>query len=409
LDTQTGNVNKLRNSAFYLRSRPDKVGDAWDHTGTVTVDSVALFGATSPSLRPAALATASIAQTINTDPWAGESSRTFSAWYRIESWAGGTVPSSSHGLLVTVTYADATTQTFRTALDSDTDDEWKRVVLTVTPTQPVAEYTVSIATVRSAAFDITVPVRIDGFMAHSGEAARAWQPQIFDRPNWFTTSLAPTFQLDASYPVFITTTLADFYQHAVPTRSELYKIDQSVNEANRGGGIGTTTDFFKVRYSYTWDVDTTNNKIRKIGVDPQDIYALFDLGFFTQNDDGNVFETEVAGLTYRCVTLFGRWLWVVHDMVDLEGNTVTALSICDAQVPYPSPSYLESVYTMTLPVTAGLDYHKLEIRYEDPQHLYLSTPTDEFVVRLKYDYGMVDPNTYEVFLRESYDSLALTE
>ncbi len=407
LSVPTENLNKLRNSGFFLRSRPDKVGDAWEHSGTVTVDSVALFGATSPALRPVSLGSAAVVQTVNTDAWPASSSRTISAWYRIESWAGGSVPSDSHGLMLDVTYADGTTQTFRSALDVHTSDQWKRVSLTVTPTKAVAEYDVRVATARSAAFDIDVPVRIDAFQVEIGGTAKSWQPSIFDRPNWFSTPLPPLFQLDADYPVFLTTTMADFYQHAVPTRAELYRIDQRTNEASRGGGIGRSTDFFKVRWSYTWDVDTTNNKVRKIGVNPQDIYALFDLAFFTQNDDGNVFETGVSGLTYRCVTLFGRWLWVVHDMVDLEGNTVTALSLCDPQVPYPSPTYLESKYTLTLPVTPGLDYHKLEVRFEDPQHLYLSTPTHEFVVRLQYDYGIADPDTFEVFLRESYDSIAL--
>jgi hypothetical protein len=409
LSTPTKNANKLRNSAFFLRARPDKVGDAWESTGTVTVDAVALFGATSPALRPAVSTSASVVQTVNTDLWPANSSRTISAWYRIESWAGGTVPSSSHGILVSVTYADGTTQVFRTALSSDTDDQWKRVTLTVTPAKAVAEYDVAIETTRSAGFDIDVPVRVDGFQVEIGGTAQAWRPSIFDKPNWFTTPLVPTFQLDADYPVFTTTNMGDFYQHGIPTRAELYKIDSIVSEANRGGGVRTTTDFFKSKWSYTWDIDTTNNKVRKIGIEPQDIYALFDLGFFTQGDDGNVYESGLSGLTYRCATLFGRWLWVVHDMVDIEGNTVTALSLCDPDVPSPSPTYLESRYTLTLPVTPGLDYHKLEIRFEDPQHLYLSTPTAEFVLRLKYDYGMVDPNTYEVFLRESYDFLALLE
>ncbi len=107
------------------------------------------------------------------------------------------------------------------------------------------------------------------------------------------------------------------------------------------------------------------------------------------------------------MTQFQRWLWVVHTMPDLNGGTILALSLAEYRTPYPSPTHLESKYTLQLPLDETLDYHRVTIQFEDPQHIYISTGDTEFALRLFYDYAMLEPRTLRAFMREKYTSLAL--
>ena len=401
------NTNILRNSAFFHRARPDKVADFWSHTGVVTVGSPALAGATSVALEPTTGTTSRVSQEVKRDPWTKDQSRSFSAWYRIPTWAGGTVPPSSHGLIVFVTYVDATTATFRAAFAQDTSDKWRRVTLVVTPTKDVAKYEVRLQTTRSASFDINVPIRLDTVQVQQGTITTTWEPSFFDRPNWFFSEFRSPLEFDAETPVFVTDSLRDFDLDAVPTRVELLRSTNVTTTPIRQGGVGVSTDFFKQEWLFTWEIDTTTGKIRKVGVNPKDIFASFDISFFTGTSDGPKFEEDLAGLTYRSVAAFGRWIFVVHEMTGLDGNPQVVLSILDPLVNYPSPDHLESKLTIPLPLTAGVDYHIAEFRHEDPQHLYINSSTTEFVLRLKYDYAMLDTENLQAFFRERYNSLAL--
>lgn len=400
------NVNLLRNGSFELRSRPDRVADFWSHVGTVEVQSVALFGARSPVLIPVLDETARISQTIKRDAWNVGESRTFSAWYRIATWAGGTVPSSSHGLLIEVTYGDGSTQTFRTAFETHTSDQWRRITLVVTPTRTVAFYIVKLETVRSLGFNIGVPVRLDAVQAENGTTATVWQPNLFDSPNWFFQRVLAPVHFDGPVPIFLTDALRDFYYEAVPTRTEIFEVRHVLSDADRRGGFGEALDFHRMRWPTTWDVDPVTNKIRRVGLDPQDIYASYDLSLFTGTEDGERFDESVAGLTYRSVTGFQRWLWIIHEMLDLNGNTIMALSVAEPRTPFPFPTHLEAKYTLPLPLDPG-DYHRVEFQFEDPQFLYLSSPTKEYVLRLFADYAIINPRTFQAFFREQYGSLAL--
>jgi hypothetical protein len=401
------NFNILRNSSFELRSRPDKVADWWEHTGTVAVSSPALFGGVTPSLTPAASETASIQQEVKTDPWNIGESRTFSAWYRIASWAGGTLHAARHGLIVTVTYGDGSTQDFRTAFASDTNDEWRRLTLTVTPTKAVAFFTLKFETIRSGIFNIDVPIYIDAVQAEEGTTATVWRPNLFDGPHWFASTFFTPVNFDGPTPIFVTDSLRDFFYEAVPLRAELFDIRTLTSAADRRGGFGEAVDFHKLRWPYTWDVDTTNNKVRRIGLEPLDIYGLFDLSFFTGTSDGAKFEEDVSDLTYRCVAGFQRWIWVIHEMLDLNGVNRVMLSVVDPRVPFPAPDHYEAKYTLQLPLPVDLDYHSAQFRFEDPQHLYVATSSHEYVLRLFYDYAIIDELAFRVLFREKYDSLAL--
>lgn len=401
------NVNLLRNGSFELRSRPDRVGDFWTHTGTVAVSSPALFGGSTPALTPATAETSRIAQTVTQDPWNVGESRSFSTWYRIASWAGGVIPSASHGLLVEVTYGDGTTETFRAPFAADTADAWQWLTLTVTPTKPVFAYTVVLETARSALFDISVPVHVDAVQAEGGATATVWQPNIFDAPHWFTGRVLSPVNFDGPVPIFVTEDRRDFFYHAVPTRVDLFTTRAVTSTADRRGGFGEAIDFYKQRWAYTWDVDPSSNKIRRIGLDPADLYGEFDVSFFTGTSAGDRYEEDVSGLTYRCVAGFQRWLWIIHEMPGLNGDTEVALSVVDGRLPFPAPDHYESKYTLTLPLPTGVDYHQAAFRFEDPQHLYVSTATTEYVLRLYYDYAIIDQTARRALFRESYDSLAL--
>lgn len=408
MEPPANNINALRNGSFEARSRIDKVGDYWDHVGTVGVEATALFGATAPTLSPIASETARITQTITTDPWGTGDSRSFSAWYRIATWAGGTIPSASHGLIVSVTFSDSTTTTFRAPFAQDTGDKWRRVTLTVTPTKTVDSYIVQLETARSAGFDIDVPIRIDAVQAQQGSVATSWKSNLNDRPNWFDDDYFTPINFDAPVPVFITNDLREFYHEAVPTRINRLTNRNVATSSNRGGGVGTATDFHRRDWVFQWDIDTALNKIRKIGVDPLDVYASFDISLFTGTASGPQFEEGVSGLTYRCVAQFARWLYVVHEIPDLNGSTVMALSVVDPRVPYPSPSYYEAKMTIELPIPVQ-DYHACFFRVEDPQHIYIQTPDTEYTIRLFHDYAMLDPNRLQALFREKYSSLALTD
>jgi len=404
------NINILRNGSFETRARPDRVADYWSHTGTVVVESPALFGAQSVALSPPTTdtnVTARITQTISSDSWNSGASRVFSVWYRIKAWAGGTIPSTSHGLIVVVTYGNNTTETFRTAFASDTNDQWRRATLSITPTASVAKYEIRLETNRSASFDIDTPVRLDAVQAEVGATATSWQAHLFDQPNWFQFRARLPLEFDGPVPIFNTPLLREFYYEAVPTRATIDGVSSITSSADRRGGFGEAVDFHKQRWAYLWDVDTTNNQVRKIGLDPADIYDLMDLSFFTGTDTGPKFEEDVAGLTYRSVAGLQRWLWVVHEMTGLDGTTIVALSVVDPLVPYPSPTHYESKQTLILPVPAGIDYHRIEFRMEDPQYLYLLAADREYRLRLHYDYVMVDENRLQAHFRESYTSLAI--
>lgn len=402
------NINLLRNSSFELRSRPDKVADYWSHTGTVKVEAPSFFGETSVVLEPGPVSTASITQTISNDVWQGNTSRVFSAWYRIASWSGGVLPTNSHGIVVNVTYTDGTTNTFSQAFDTHTNDEWRRVQLTVTPSKAVATYDVVLETVRSALWNIDVPIRLDAVQVELNTSASTWRPHLSDRPHWFVSDAVAPVHFDAAAPIFVTDELRDFYYHAIPTRASFKRVRAFSVPTNRGGGIGESVDFFGDRWAFRWDIDTTNNKIRKIGINPQDIYASYDLSFFTGTDTGEKYEEDLGGVTFRCVTQFQRWLWVIHEMTGLDGNPTLCLSLADPLTPYPSPDHLESKYTLELPgLPEGIDYTRVSIQLQDPQHLYVSDGTNEYALRLYYDYAMLEPRTLRAFMREKYSPLAL--
>ena len=48
-----------------------------------------------------------------------------------------------------------------------------------------------------------------------------------------------------------------------------------------------------------------------------------------------------------------------------------------------------------------------QFRFEDPQHLYVSTGSHEYVLRLFYDYAIIDQLALKVLFREKYNTLAL--
>ena len=104
---------------------------------------------------------------------------------------------------------------------------------------------------------------------------------------------------------------------------------------------------------------------------------------------------------------FQRWLWVIHEMLDLNGVNRVMLSVVDPRVPFPAPDHYESKYTLQLPLPVGLDYHNVQFRFEDPQHLYVATASHEYVLRLFYDYAIIDELNLRAIFREKYDSLAL--
>jgi hypothetical protein len=309
--------------------------------------------------------------------------------------------------LVVTTYADGTTETFRAPFAQDTSDQWRRVTLTVTATKTIDSYDVRLETIRSASFDIDVPIRIDAVQAQQGTVATSWKPNLNDRPNWFGIDYFTPINFDAPVPVFITNDIREFYHESVPTRVSLFNVRSRAASSNRAGGVGSTADFFRREWIFRWDIDTTANKIRKVGVDPLDVYALFDASLFTGTSDGDKFEEGVSGFTYRCVAQFGRWLYVVHEALDLNGSAIMALSVLDARVPYPSPAYYESKTTIELPIPVQ-DYQSAVFKLEDPQYIYVSSSTEEFFLRLSYDYAMLDEDRLQVLFREKYASLALT-
>lgn len=408
LTPKENNVNLLRNGSFESRARIDRVGDYWEHSGTVAVLGGALFGGRTPALTPTASETVRISQTVRRDPWNSGESRSFSAWYRIPTWVGGTIPSTSHGLLVIVTYGDGSTQTFRAAFAVHTSDAWRRIMLTVTPTRPVVEYTVRFETIRSAIFNISVPIRLDAVQAQRGSEVTTYEDNLNDQPNWFRPRLRSPIGFDTTVPVFVTPAMREFYYEAVPTRVQLFRQLARASSADRRGGVGQAVDFYRQRWAFTWTVNTVTNKIQRIGLNPQDDYGSFDLAFFTGTSTGPKFEDAVSGVTFRSLAGFQRWLWVIHQAPDLNGNIVMALSIVDPRVPFPAPAYYEAVQTLQLPLPTGLDYLHTEFRFEDPQHLYVQTSTQEYVLRLFYDYAIIDAESLRVFFRERYDSIALT-
>lgn len=406
LNPKLTNVNILRNGSFVLRSRLDKIGDYWADSGVVNSGS-GLFGTRAPELVPASGASASVTQTISDeDSWGVGVKRTFSCWYKIIEWAGGTVP-SDHGLVVVVTYHDNTTETFTTNFAAHTDNRWAKATLTITASKTIASYTISGQTSRSASFNITSPVSVDAFQAQAGEDATPWEPNIDDKPNWFPDQTEVSVQIETDQDVIIAEELREFHYEAIPTRATLRESRAIALPANRGGGLVELIDSHNVRWAATWTANRTTNKIRLEGLDPADNYAEADLSFFTGTGTGPKFEEDVSNLTYRCAALFGRWLYVVHEMRDLNGTTVVVLSVCEPRTAYPVSDHLEVKYSISLPLDAGIDYHSLEFRLEDPQHIYVNSPTTEYVIRLYYDYAIIDAQLLRMFLREDYSDVAV--
>jgi hypothetical protein len=230
-------------------------------------------------------------------------------------------------------------------------------------------------------------------------------PRSWYRLRWACTGIG----FDGPVPIFITNSAREFSQEAVPTRVELASTSDVPSTADRRGGFAEATDFYGDSWFYTWTVDTNANKIQRIGLSPADLFEAVDISFFTGRAVGRRFEEDVASLTYRTVAGTSRWLFVIHEMLGLNGETIVALSIVDPRIPFPAPDHYESKHTIQLPLDVGLDYHRAEFRFEDPQHLYVSTSAQEYVLRLFYDYAIVEPLSLRVFFRELYTGLALTK
>lgn len=393
--------NMLLNGAFKLRNNPYMIADWWNHSGTVDF-AQGLVNNNSVSMDPTAGAVY-----VEQNQYLNFPTGTHlcgSCFYRILPWAysGGDIP-SEHAIILTIQYKDGTTSTARQKLSAHTYGQWERAYASITPTKHVDKVTFRVQSQQATGFTITQNVQVDGCMLELSTRPSQWEPHRNDSPQYVNTETPPPIDFEAEYPLHYVDTLNDFWFNAVPTRTGVTDIRANTITQNNDVGYVRLVDYFDAN----WDAefDFSSNSIRKIGITcPGEVYGTYDLAFFNYR---GFYDTNVRYTIVALAWLQDR-LWVVANAVGLpDGVTKPILCVVDPNVPSPEPDYLEVMGAVELPgIPSTID--RAEFRYDDQQHIYLGNSTNEYRVRLYYDYFMFDTESYWAYFREQYDQLVLT-
>lgn len=413
--------NRLLNSSFEIWPNQSTLPQYWRSTGTgsVAVNSSGFIGTRALTLSADLGESITVYQDVEQNIPANQS-WSFSAWYAITSALGLTAPGTGFGLEAVGYCNDGTTQTLRVAFATNTNGKPAYVSVSGSYTKAVFKVRVQVLCTHTAPFPFTDSVIVDLIQAEIGATPTPWRPNPFDY--WphvsINYSLAPIL-IESGNRAQYTETMGDFWLNTLPTRL-LPKVGftetGTADSAPTPDGSGITTygsagRWIEVdQYGDEWPYEAvayssgSTHKIKFVGTIAADIFGNFSLAFRNYR---NYFEIDTA-ITLEAITEFNGWLWVILKKADYSGTIKRYLAIVDPKTPWPRPAYLEVFALLEIPEPSlATLITRVEIRYEDQQHLYIGDGHLTFTYRLYYDYFTI--NGHKIYLREYPNSIAIVE
>lgn len=417
--------NLLINPTFSLQhqifSNPDgwalSSTDEWHYDETQT-----LFGRKSLRTAPGVGESSALVQEIDIELGVGET-LTGSAYYRTTNSPVPTaVPASvDFALQVIALYEDGTSARASVTLDPETDSGWYDATVTLTATANVVKawLVVNVDHITAlGAFDIW----FSGAQLERGNKATPLHlgPSY---PHWMVHGA--DVNLEPSSDLWLTTSRAEFYEEAIPTRVG----DASAPDAGVFVADSTATRAYTIEDALKQSFDlgylATAGQIGLYETLSQSLINTYNVAFYVAGAGGFV---EVEDFEIEAVTFFNDMLWAigyfndqaaadlvrsVDEVGDLGSpvdgtDRVRFLCVLEWRTPAEQTSYLEVIHALPLIVLDIADpIVSMGFDNEDLQWLYYRTATEEYYSRLHYDYGLVRDDG-SVWLREpdTYVSLS---
>jgi len=344
----------------------------------------------------------------------------FSVWYAITSSLGLTAPATGFGIEAVGYCNDGSTETIRAAFATNTGGEPTLLTKVGSYTKGVYKVRIQILCTHTGAFPFTDSVVVDLVQAEIGDTPTPWRPHPFDYWPHVTINhtLAPIL-IESGHRAQFVETMKDFWASAIPTRL-LPKVGVTESSAADaaptadGNGIityGSAGRWVEVdQYGDEWPYEAvayssgSTHRIKFVGTVAADIFGDFDLAFRNYID---YFEIDTA-ITIEAITEYSGWLWAVLKKADHSGTTKRYLAIIDPRTPWPRPAYLEVFALLEIPEPSlSTLITRVEIRYEDQQHIYIGDGHLTFAYRLYYDYFTISGTS--IFIREYPSSMSVIE
>lgn len=422
-------VNLLHNSSFEIWTNELRLPDWWfaSHDDLVDVASDGIIGDRCISFNLTAGSSADIWQVVPTRlgnypssaffseetplfeqaewPLKQGIEMVFSVWYMVPDHDGSV--DITLRLDVECHSRTGALTTYSTALSENTAGVWRRGYVAVTLPYDCDLIWVNAEGINGTISDFPVPIYIDACQFEFGTLPTLWEPHINDRPFHLDTlnihDPAPVVSEHGHRAQFVET-IEDFW-FALPTRLEL--ICTEVPETVDPGRAGYTyeVDFWKKTWTTEWVID--DNDIVKRGIPEQaaDQYGRYLLAPTTHY---GTYEDALFGMpVLHALTYFRDKLWIVATLFNWTGTPDMYLFVANPDTPWPEPEYLEVPLVLRLRDWPGGTPVRVEFKYEDQQHIYITTATDEYCYRLYYDYFMINELKKRAFFRENLGTVSI--
>lgn len=396
-------INYLPNSGFDIWTTPNSIPNNWYKYGTVQVSS-GLEGTNAIRLIPSATKQRSGIYQILTQRIKSGEAWVLSCWYKIPT-NSLIAPTTSFGLKTTFLYYDNTTLVTEKIFLATTNSSWNRLKSSLLPTKDVVSIKIEVIVADQTSFAFYGNyVDIDCMQFEKGGVASPWRPDILDDLPYSSNVRKNNILLVGGESTFYTDNLDDFWYQSIPTRIEYLESLSGSYDIQTTAGSLLMVDYFKEEWRFTFEVNVS--KIRKRGLDvPGDILVDYDIAIPTPGG----FYRLLEGITIEALALFGGYLFA--SVLEWDANTqpIRTIRILNYKTPHPEPNYLLSLSGIkidsSIPLSANIV--RMEFKNEDRQHIYLSTTTTQYVVRLHYDLFIVDVGNGVLYTREPITSVAI--
>jgi hypothetical protein len=402
VDEPTLRANFLKNSGFEIHTVPSFLPDYWRKQGTISVSS-GLEGRNALQLTTWSLGTTSVYQEMELRIPKNES-WTASTWYKVSTNAL-TAPSTDYGLKITATHNDGTATTNHGIFSATTSGAWRYKTLTVSYSKETTKLTFEVIVKDTAAFAFSGnTLDIDCAQFERGTKAAPWRPDVLDTlPYTENESKSSILLTGGNYASYVDN-MDDFWYRSVPTRSSYVSTTAGTYATSPTTGSVDITDFSKKTWKFLFE--SIGTAIRKRGIDvPGDISRDYVLAV---RDYAGEYK-PLVGTKIEVLTFFGNRLWALVKELDQNEAEIRTLHVLEHRMKHPEPTYLESIAAVKVPSNVPLSslVVRLEFKSEDRQHIYLSTTTAQYALRLHYDVFTYDADDRVAFFREDYTQISV--
>jgi hypothetical protein len=352
---------------------------------------------------------------------------TSSVFYRKSGTRGADVSGmfSNEGVSLTVYYADNTSAN-TTVSESEflnTNGLFKRTKATYELTKDAVKITFKITISFASSQTQSRTIEFCYPQLEIGDAATSWKPRPDDRYHYMATSqnspvyIQPT---DAIAPIFVDNT-NDFWYKSIPHRASLLWSGLATGTSVQKAGRFPLTDIYNDTFYYEYFINSSKLRFRDRD-NTTDYIRDFYLAFIDVDKAPTYEGTKYIikdGFTIEAITYFSGYIWIVAKQLDLQGTTghsfagttqyIKSVYIVDPKFPWPAPTYLQVLGGFQLPAGVPLSdtIINMEFRNDDRQHIYLSSATKAYTIRMYYDLFTIDRASRRLLMRDKYHDVGV--